>query len=63
MIEDEAKPRPRRGAFEPALLEGWSVEELNHYIAALQAEIKRAEAEIGQRDAQRQAAEAFFRKP
>jgi uncharacterized small protein (DUF1192 family) len=44
------------------VFEGWDVAQLREYIEALQAEISRAEAAIGARDAQRLAAEAFFRK-
>jgi uncharacterized small protein (DUF1192 family) len=60
MMEEETPRRADR--FTPAALDGWGVEELRAYIAALQAEIARAEATIRQRQAQRGAAEAFFRK-
>lgn len=62
MFEEEPKPRPREG-FVPAALAEWSEEVLRDYIAALTAEIARAEAAIEARSAQRLAAEAFFRKP
>jgi uncharacterized small protein (DUF1192 family) len=62
MFEEEQRPRPREG-FAPAALAEWSEEALRDYIAALKAEIARAEAAIAARSAQRAAAEAFFRKP
>jgi uncharacterized small protein (DUF1192 family) len=70
MIDDEEErlrrqmmqSKARRG-LETAVLDGWSVEELRGYIAALRAEIVRAEAAIAAREAQRGAADAFFRKP
>lgn len=61
LMDDEERPRsaPR---FQPMVFDGWDVAQLREYIAALQAEISRAEAAIGARDAQRAAAEAFFKK-
>jgi uncharacterized small protein (DUF1192 family) len=43
-------------------LEGWSVEELRAYVAALREEAARAEAAIARQGSLRNAAEAFFRK-
>ncbi|MGI9128933.1 MAG: DUF1192 domain-containing protein [Roseomonas sp.] len=60
-IEDEERPR-RAPRFQPMVFDGWDVAQLREYIEALQAEISRAEAAIGARDAQRLAAEAFFKK-
>lgn len=57
-----AQPGGRRG-LEPAVLDGWSVEEMRAYVAALRAEIARTEATIAAREAQRSAADALFRKP
>ncbi|MBY0338929.1 MAG: DUF1192 domain-containing protein [Acetobacteraceae bacterium] len=62
MFEEEARPRPSDG-FEPRKLDNLGVEELRAYIAALQAEIARAEQAIAARDAQKKAADLFFRKP
>ncbi len=62
MMEDEERPRPP-ARFTPLPLDGLGVEELRAYIAALQAEIARAEAAIAARQAQRSAADAFFRRP
>jgi uncharacterized small protein (DUF1192 family) len=61
LMDDEERPRsaPR---FQPLVFDGWDVAQLREYIAALQAEISRAEAAIDARDAQRAAAEAFFKK-
>ena len=66
MIEDrEERPRPPEAhRFQPPpTLEGWSLESLRAYIQALQAEIVRAEAEIGRRASHRSAADALFRRP
>lgn len=62
MQEDEDRAR-RPAAFTPAVMDRWDVQELRAYIAALQAEITRATAAIDARDAQRNAADAFFRRP
>lgn len=61
MFEEEARPRPKEG-FQPAKLDGWSAEALRDYVAALRAEIARAEAAMAAREQQKQAADAFFRK-
>lgn len=61
MLEEEA-PRPR-GNFTPPMLDSWGVAELEAWIATLRSEIARAEAAIRSRQAQRAAADAFFRKP
>ena len=61
MFEEDA-PRPR-ASFTPPLLDSWGVADLRAYIATLQAEIARADAAIRAREAQRNAADSFFRKP
>jgi len=61
MMDDEA-PRPRE-AFVPRVLDPMGEEELGAYIAELRAEIARAEAAIARRQAQKQAAAAFFKLP
>jgi len=60
MRDDEEGPK-RAIRFEPAVLDGWGVQELRDYIAALEAEIARARAAIAARESHRSAAEAFFR--
>ena len=64
---DGAAPRPGHGpgapGFEPARLESWSVGDLGTYIAALRAEIARAESEVARRERQRLAADSLFRLP
>ncbi|MBE9606774.1 DUF1192 family protein [Acetobacteraceae bacterium H6797] len=60
MFEEEERPR-RATRFTPPVIENWGVEELRAYIEALRAEISRAEAAIAAREAQRKAADAFFR--
>ena len=66
-LEDEvgAGPRPRveHRFVPPPSLEGWSVQALRDYIAALTAEIARAEATIARQESHRSAADALFRKP
>ena len=61
LMDDEERPRSKP-RFQPMVFDGWDVAQLREYIEALQTEISRAEAAIGARDAQRAAAEAFFRK-
>jgi uncharacterized small protein (DUF1192 family) len=62
MFDDDERRRPAATGFTPAALADWSEESLRAYIAALKAEIGRAEAAIAAREAQRAAADAFFRK-
>ena len=62
--EEAALPRPRAERFvPPPSLDGWGVQELRDYIAALRAEILRAEAGIARQESHRSAADALFRKP
>lgn len=57
---DDLEPlRPKPSKLE---LETLSVEELNNYIAELEAEIKRVRAMIASKQDHRSDAEAFFRK-
>ena len=58
--EDAPRQRPR---FDPLPLDGVSREDMEAYIAALEAEIARVRATIAARDSHRGAAEALFRKP
>ena len=60
MMEEPEGPRPT-GRFTPLLLDRMGVEELRAYIEILRGEIERAEREIGKREAQKKAAEGFFR--
>lgn len=63
MAADEEDNEPRKTAgFEPRVLERMSIDELRDYIAALKAEIARAEADIKAKESVRAGAEAFFRK-
>jgi uncharacterized small protein (DUF1192 family) len=59
--EDDELPR-KRPRFDPLPLDGVSREDMDAYIAALEAEIARVKATIAARDSHRGAAEAFFRK-
>ena len=65
MLQDEesARPRPANRFAPPPTLDGWGVQELRDYIAALQLEIARAEAAIASRERHRGAADSLFRKP
>ncbi|WP_207461106.1 DUF1192 domain-containing protein [Azospirillum sp. SYSU D00513] len=58
---EELEPRGTRTS--PKDLSSLGVAELRDYIAGLEAEIGRARAAIAAKEAQKNAAEAFFRKP
>ena len=58
---DDELPQHRR--VERVNLDPLGIAELREYIAALQAEIARAEQAIGQRQKQQSVADSFFRKP
>lgn len=61
---DDLEPRPVPTAKAPPKDLGvMSVEELETYIAGLEAEIDRARAAIAGKQAHRSAAEAFFKRP
>jgi len=53
---------PSKPAFKPPDLATWSVEELEAYIARLEAEIARAREGIAAKQSIRGAAEALFKK-
>jgi uncharacterized small protein (DUF1192 family) len=53
---------PRKQPPKPKDLSGWSVDELNAYIARLQGEIERARGVIAGKTSHRAGAEAFFKK-
>lgn len=53
---------PRKQPPKPRDLSSWSVDELNHYIANLQAEISRAREVINSKQGHRAAADAVFKK-
>lgn len=53
---------PRHPSTKPPDLATWSVEELNAYIARLEAEIARARVAIQAKQQERSAAEALFKK-
>ena len=53
---------PRKQAPKPRDLSSWSVDELNDYIANLQAEIARVREVIGTKQGHRAAADAVFKK-
>jgi uncharacterized small protein (DUF1192 family) len=59
--DDEETPR-KKPFFAPLPLDGVSREDMEAYIAALEAEIARVKATIAARDSHRGAAEALFRK-
>jgi len=61
-MEDDDLPRPRKRWIEPIQLDPLSVADLREYIAALQAEITRAETAIGGKQSHRTLAEGFFKK-
>jgi uncharacterized small protein (DUF1192 family) len=53
---------PRRASLKPPDLATWSVEEVEAYIARLEAEIVRARAAIASKQSILGAAEALFKK-
>ena len=61
-MEDEA-PVPKTPLLATPPLDRLGVAELQAYIAGLRLEIARAEAEIVRKEALRNTADSFFRKP
>ena len=61
-MEDEEEVRSKRPSAGLQDLSGWSIAELEAYIARLEVEISRARAEIENKNAVRNAAEALFKK-
>lgn len=62
MLEDEA-PRRRDTPLAPLNYDGWSVSDFDVHLAALKAEMARAEAARAARQASLSAAAGFFRTP
>ncbi|HTJ90747.1 MAG TPA: DUF1192 domain-containing protein [Acidocella sp.] len=60
---DEDLPRPTKKLLLPPPLDLLGVEELEAYIADLEAEILRVRQAIGAKQAHRNAAAAFFKTP
>lgn len=63
MFEDDDRPKKKISHEIGQDLALLSVDELNQRIALLQSEIARLEADIVGKQAKRNAADAFFRKP
>jgi uncharacterized small protein (DUF1192 family) len=61
MFEDDEKEL-KQSKVGPPDLSGWSVAELEAYIARLEVEMARARAEIEAKSSIRHAAEALFKK-
>jgi uncharacterized small protein (DUF1192 family) len=59
---EEPDELPRKPTAKPPDLSTWSVEEVEAYIARLEAEITRARAAIEAKQSIRGAAEALFKK-
>jgi len=62
MLRDEEETQRKKPRFDPLPLDGLSRDDMETYIAALEAEIARVKATITARESHRGAAEAFFRK-
>ena len=63
MDEDEGKPKRASGpVLDAPPLDAWSIDDMQAYIAALQAEITRAEAAIARKQSARGQADSFFRR-
>lgn len=61
-MDNDDKPRPANG-FVPPDFNGWSIPDLRDHIAALRADITRAEAVIAAREGSQKAAASFFNLP
>ena len=61
-MQDEDLPRPKVSLQTPPL-DPLGVAELHAYVAALRAEIGRAEAAIARKQDHKEAADGFFRLP
>lgn len=61
-MDDDDDRTGRRASVGPPDLSGWSVAELEAYIARLEVEMARARQEIESKNAMRNAAEALFKK-
>jgi uncharacterized small protein (DUF1192 family) len=59
---DDDLPKPAQKLLVPPPLDMLGIDELQAYIAALEAEIARVKAVIAAKDAHKAAAAAFFRK-
>jgi uncharacterized small protein (DUF1192 family) len=63
MLEEDDGPVRKRTRFEKPVLDAFGIVELRDYIAELQEEIARVEADIERKQGHRSAADAFFRRP
>lgn len=61
-MDDDEGVRRTGSSVGPPDLSGWSVAELEAYIARLEVEMARARAEIENKNTVRNAAEALFKK-
>ncbi|MEM9626922.1 MAG: DUF1192 domain-containing protein [Pseudomonadota bacterium] len=61
-MDDEDEVRSKRSGAGLQDLSGWSISELEAYIARLEVEISRAKQEIESKNAVKNAAEALFKK-
>ena len=62
MVDDDDDRTSRRTSASVQDLSGWSIAELEAYIARLEVEMARARAEIEVKNSVRSAAEALFNK-
>ncbi len=62
-MDEEEEIRSKRPGGGLQDLSGWSVSELEAYIARLEVEMSRAREEIEKKNAMKNAAEALFKKP
>jgi uncharacterized small protein (DUF1192 family) len=61
--DEEDLPLRKRTRLEKLVLDTLGVDELRDYIAELNAEIARVEADIARKNSHRSAADAFFKRP
>lgn len=59
MFDDDLDPKTKKAARKN--LEPMSIDELEHYIDSMHAEIERVRAEIAKKKAHQQAASSFFK--
>ena len=62
MMDEDEGPIRKRVRLEKLVLDTLGIEEMREYIAELQAEIARVEADIERKQGHRSAADAFFRR-
>lgn len=63
MLNEDEQPKLTSQTLAPLMLDRLGIDELRSYIGALNAEIRRVEAEMARKSDHRSAADSFFRMP